>query len=244
MKNFWMIVKQVVKKSDIILLVLDARFPEMSNHPELESKAGTKPIIYVLNKCDLVSKEEVEKSKKLFRHCVFISSRDHLGTTMLKKKIMEVAKGEKVTVGVVGYPNTGKSSMINALRGRKGASTSAMSGHTKGKQLLKVSEKIYILDTPGVLPYMEDDEIKLALIGAIDFSKVKEPDMVAMVLIEEKKDLICEYYDVENKGDSDEVLEAIALRHNKLKKKAELDTDAAARMIIKDWQRGKIKARP
>ena len=239
-----MIVKKVVKKSDIVLLVLDARFPEMSNHPELESKAGGKPIIYVLNKCDLVSKEEVEKSKKLFRHCVFISSKDHLGTTMLKKKIMEVARGEKVTVGVVGYPNTGKSSMINALRGRRGASTSAMSGHTKGKQLLKVSEKIYILDTPGVLPYMENDEIKLALIGAIDFSKVKEPDLVAQTLIEEKTGLVCEHYGVENEGECDDILEAIALRYKKLKKKAEPDLDVTARMIIMDWQRGKIRARP
>jgi ribosome biogenesis GTPase A len=240
MPRFWTVVKRVVKESDIILLVLDARFPELSMHPELEAKAKDTPIIYVLNKCDLVDKRRMDTIKRSLHNCVFVSAKDHLGTTMLKKKIIEIAQGRKVTVGVVGYPNTGKSSLINCLRGKRGAKTSPQSGYTKGKQILKVSEKIFLIDTPGVLPYLEDDFLKLAIIGAVDYTKIKEPDMVFEKLIEGFGDIICKHYGVKQKEDYEEILEDIATKYGRLKKGAIPDIMAAAKMVLMDWQRGKI----
>jgi ribosome biogenesis GTPase A len=246
MARFWTVVKRVIKESDIILLVLDARFPELSRNEELEVKANEKkiPIIFVLNKCDLVDKRRMDKVRRSLKNCVFVSARDHLGTTLLKKKILEVSQGKRVTVGVVGYPNTGKSSLINTLRGKKGAKTSAQSGFTKGKQILKVSEKIFLIDTPGVLPYLEDDASKLAIIGAIDHTKIKDPDIVFAKLVQDFGDLICSYYKVELKEDYEDILEAMAIKFGKLKKGGIPDVTAVAKMVIMDWQRGKIKVHP
>jgi len=240
MKSFWTIVNKVLKRVDIVVLVLDARFPDLSLHNELQDKAGEKPIIYVLNKCDLTDTSKLLKWKRKFKHCVFVSAIKHYGITMLKHKILEVAQGKNVTMGVFGYPNTGKSSIINALKGRKSAGTSSTSGYTKGKQLIRISNNVMLLDTPGVFPYREDDKTKLALINAVDFNKVKDPDLVAMELIEQKRKQVCKYYDLNEAGDPEAILEAIAKKFNKLKKGGVLDTVAAARIVLKDWQQGKI----
>ncbi|MSR86259.1 GTPase RsgA [Candidatus Woesearchaeota archaeon] len=243
MKNFWDIVNHVVKEADIILLVLDARFPQQTDNPELLEKAGEKDIIYVLNKSDLVTRETLLKWKKKFPNCIYISAKEHQGTTVLLHKILEIAQGQKVSVGVVGYPNTGKSSVINALKGRKSASTSPHSGHTKAKQLVKITENVYLMDTPGVLPYMEKDTVKLAMIGATDFTKTKDPDLAAMELIKNKKQMICKYYDVKE-GSPEKVLKNIAIRLKKLVKGGEPNINETARLILRDWQKGKINQLP
>jgi len=137
--TFWNIVNAVIAKSDILLVVLDARVVEETRNCEIEKKiiAAGKEIIHVLNKSDLVSKEKLEAEKKKFKHCVFMSAKLHEGTNLLRQKIMRVAKGEKVTCGVLGYPNTGKSSVINALCGSGGAKVAPIPGYTKAIQLLK-----------------------------------------------------------------------------------------------------------
>ena len=240
MKNFWDIVNHVVKEADIILLVLDARFPEQTDNEELLDKAGEKDIIYVLNKADLVNRETLLKWKKKYPNCIYISAKQHQGTTVLLHKILQIAEGQKVSVGVVGYPNTGKSSVINALKGRKSASTSPHSGHTKAKQLIKITDNVYLIDTPGVLPYMEKDKIKLAMIGATDFTKTKDPDLAAMELIKNKKSMICKYYGVKESGSAEKIIKNIAIRLKKLVKGGEPNVNETARLILRDWQKGKI----
>jgi hypothetical protein len=158
MVNFWVSVNKVIEKADILLLVLDARFVEESRNSEIEKKVGKKPLIYVITKCDLVDKKIVEKYKNKLKQCIFVSSTEYHGIKMLKEKLLIEAKRdfkdkERVYVGVLGYPNVGKSSLINAINGRSAASTSITSGHTKGAQMIR-SGKIMFLDTPGVIPYM------------------------------------------------------------------------------------------
>jgi ribosome biogenesis GTPase A len=235
--KFWKVVNGVIEKSDIILEILDARFVELSRNREIEDKCEGKKFIFVLNKCDLVSKKEMEKWKRKLKNCVFVSATQRYGTTLLKKKIIEFADGKNVTIGVLGYPNTGKSSVINAICGKKKARTSASSGFTKGKQLLRMAKGVFLLDTPGVYPYKEKGS-KLALIGAEDFTRVKDPDLVVLELLEEQGKRIKEFYGV--KGEGEEVIENIAKKLHKLKKGGELDITAASKVILKDWQRGKI----
>ena len=242
MASFWKHVNTVLQQTDLIIEVLDSRMIEGSRNREIEDKirrAG-KQILYVINKCDMVDQKTLTPWKKMLNPCVFISSRYHLGTTMLKKKILELSKGEEVTVGVVGYPNVGKSSLINALAGRAKARTSPESGFTKGLQKIKVDNKIFLLDTPGVFPNREKDMQKHAMIGAVDYGRIKDPETAALGLIEQEKEAVLRYYQVEG-DDPEEILEKIAVKLKKMIKGGEPDLESTARLVLKYWQMGKIR---
>jgi len=242
MPSFWRHVNKVIHNADIIIEVLDSRLIEQTRNPEIEQKIQKfgKKILYVINKCDLVDIREIEQVQKKLQPSVFISSTEKLGTTILKKKIMELSRGEKVTVGVVGYPNVGKSSLINALSGRSAARTSSSSGFTHGIQKVRVGDKITLLDTPGVFPEREKNEEKHAYIGAVDSAKLKEPELDALKLIEEHPQEVCLYYGVEGE-DPEGILELIGIKSNKLLPGGVVDVDRVSRMILRDWQLGKIK---
>lgn len=240
--SFWDIVKRVIGKADIVLLVLDARFINKTRHPELEQKVlqYDKKLLYVINKADLVSREELARIS--LRPMIYVSATSRLGTTRLMKKILEISHGEKCTVAVVGYPNVGKSSVINALKGKSAAKASSISGYTRGVQKVRVHSKIMLLDSPGVLPYKEDHDTKHATIATVDANKVKDPDLVVCELLEEYEG-IEQHYGVEpwdGNEDSELVLERIAQRLGKKKKGGELDLETTSRMILRDWQTGKI----
>src|SRR3989338_10884804 len=203
MTTFWKHVNEVLREADIIIEVLDARFIEETRNREIEYKvnAGGKKILYVMNKCDLVNIEELKEKAKELQPSVFISSREKLGTTILKKKILELSHGERAIVGVLGYPNVGKSSLINALSGRGAARTSAESGFTKGLQKIRVGPKIMLIDSPGVFASERFGEEKdaahrYAKLGAVDYAKVKDPEVVVLHLINEEKERICKFYAV------------------------------------------------
>ncbi|MBT5021638.1 GTPase [Candidatus Woesearchaeota archaeon] len=242
MPNFWNVVNKVIRDADILLEVLDARHVDESRNIEVEQKVqqAGKKLIYVINKCDLINKSRSEQAKKGLNPCVFISAKDHLGTTKLREMIMRVAKGKQVKVGVLGFPNTGKSSLINALKGSGAAKTSSQSGFTKGEQRVRASKRLILIDTPGVIPYRENADKKHVKISAIDFSRIKEPDIAAMNLIDELDGVIEAHYGVEG-VDSEEIVEKIALKYRKLGKGGLPDLDVAGRMILRDWQIGKIK---
>ncbi|VVB88397.1 GTPase Der [uncultured archaeon] len=250
MASYQNIVKDVIKNADILLEIVDARFPDETRNSEveLEISRARKPFIIVINKCDLVSKETLEKTKirmSKIAPAIFISSKDKLGTTMLRHKILETAgiKGRDILVGSVGYPNTGKSSVINAVSGRHSAGTSSISGHTKGKQLVKAGSRIRFIDTPGVIPFDEDDETILGLLAVKDATHLKDLTGVAMKIIEkfceQNKSALESFYNVKIEGqDSYEVLELIGIQSNYLQKKGEVDESRTAVRIINDWQKG------
>lgn len=241
MPSFWRHVNQVLREADIIIEVLDARMIDETRNYEIEEKVNRsgKKLLYVLTKCDLVQKEKIEPVKKVLFPSLFVSSKDHLGTTLLKKKILEMSRGKMVTVGVVGYPNVGKSSLINALAGRKAAKTSSESNYTKGIQKIRVNRKIVLLDSPGVFPNKEKDVSKHGKTGAIDHSKIKDPETAALSLIDDEKDLIKKYYKLEA-DDPETILEEIAVKFRKLGKGGRPNLEVAARYLLKDWQSGKI----
>ncbi|SNQ59499.1 putative GTPase [Candidatus Methanoperedens nitroreducens] len=245
-----MMLKEVIKKADILLEVVDARFPDETRNSEVERDIARskKPFIIVLNKCDLVSKETIEKTRSRLSQIaptVFVSIKDRFGTTMLRHKILETAgiKGRDILVGSLGYPNTGKSSVINGVAGKHKASTSPISGHTKGLQLVNAGSRIMFIDTPGVIPFGENDEYIQGILAVKDATHLQDPIGVAMKIIEkmcaENKPALESFYHVTIEAqDSYDTLILIGRQSNFLRKKGEVDETRAAIKIINDWQKG------
>lgn len=249
MNKYQSIVDDVVRMSDVILLVLDSRNVEETRNFEVEEqiKRYNKPLIYVITKSDMLNNRyDAEKYKRTLIPCVFISSREYHGISLLKERIIIESKKykiekEPINVGVIGYPNVGKSSLINAMTNRSAASTSSMSGHTKSLQKIRASSTIVFIDTPGVIPYGVNDKAELSMIGSIDYTKDKNPELTVMELMEKYPGKIENFYAVAICDDYEETLESIARKTNYLKKGNEPNTDKAARAILRDWQSGKIK---
>lgn len=233
------LVDQVMRNSDIVLIVIDARMVSQSINKFIDDKIKKygKRYLYVINKIDLISKHEQDKIK--LKNSIEISARNHISTLRLLKKIRELAKGRPVTVGVVGFPNTGKSTLINALKGRKSARTSSISGYTKALQKIKITNDIMMIDTPGVLHYTKSTD--LLSIGVLNVESLKDPELSAVKLIESLDGKIEAYFGVERKKDSFEVLDDIAIKKNIIKKGGVPDTKRMAIEIIRLCQKGKIR---
>jgi ribosome biogenesis GTPase A len=252
------IADKIVENSDIILEVLDARFPEETRNIELEEeiiKKGKK-IIYVFNKSDLVDKRKLRKFNYL-NPSIAISCTNYQNIKELRNLIKRIAKTikkpvdkdklGKVSVGVIGYPNTGKSSLINILIGKSSAGVGSDAGFTKSIQKLKLSEEITLLDSPGVIPkreYSSADSEKIAMhtkLGGRSYSQVKNAEIVVSELMKEHSKQIEEFYKIKANGDSEILIEELGKRKGFFKKKGLIDEDKSSRLILKDWQQGKIK---
>lgn len=247
MASYWGKVNSVIEKADILLLVLDSRMIDQTRNMEIEDKVKSrdKPLIYVLTKCDIADRDQLERQRRKLSPSVFVSSLEHYGTTMLRERILIEAKRsypekKELMVGVLGYPNVGKSSLINALKGRKSAPASSRSGFTKGVQKVRADGRIVLLDTPGVIPYKEKDSAKHSMIGARDPFQIKEPDLAVFELMQAHPGMVEGFYSVDE-GEPDDVLEAIAKKKNMLKKGGEPDVERMSRRILADWQSGKMK---
>lgn len=243
----WSLAYKVIDSSDIIIEVLDARFIKLSRNEKIESdiKIKKKKLLYVINKSDLLDDEFVNNYQHEIKPSFYISSIKKTGITFLKRKIIgyaaEFRYKKEIIVGVIGYPNTGKSSVINSLSGRKAAGVSSVSGFTQAIKKIRMAKNIYLLDTPGVIPYSSKDSITPALFGAVDIAKIENKDAVVNYIFQNYPGLIEELFGISESGDFDTKIEEIAKKMNFLRKSAKPDTKRALDYIITLWQTGKIK---
>lgn len=243
------LLKEVIQNSDIILEVLDARFPKETHNSEIENFIfkKNKQIIYVLHKSDLISKK-TNPDLPLF---VYTSAKKRQGIKTLRNLIKRISgkvknpvKKDKISVGVIGYPNTGKSSLINILIGKSSAGTGHEAGFTKGIQKLKLTNKIILLDSPGVIPekeYLSSENSKFAKVSARSYTQVKDPEIAVANLMIEYPNVFEKFYNISVVGNSEELIEKLGKRKRFLKKGGIVDEDRTARAILKDWQQGKIQ---
>lgn len=242
-KNFWKIVNDVIKKSDIVIIIADARVPESVNTEVLKKiEYLQKKYMIIFNKEDLLDADQKQKlieTKKKYEYSLSVSAKNHSKTMSLLRRINALAQGKEAVVGVVGYPNTGKSSIINAIKGRHSASVSSQAGHTKGVQKLRATGKIVLLDTPGVIPYDNKDAAIHGLFAARSPNQLKDPEGAAMKVLEYLEGKAEEFYGVPIQEDYEDTLEMVAEQLN-LKKKGDIpDSRRAAVQILLDWQKGK-----
>lgn len=249
-------ISSIISNADIILEVLDSRFIAKMRNPEMEKRviAMGKAIVYIFSKSDLV---DVKKTRAItessgMKPSIFFSTKDRKSGARLKDMIKTLAsriEREKpdVNVGIIGYPNSGKSSMINLLAGRVVSRTSPEAGYTKGLQKIRLAEGLYLIDTPGIIPDFEktsgnpDARIKQAYLGSITWDRTKNPEMVIAKIDEEFPGLIEKHYEISANGDTEEIIEKLGRRLNYLKKGNKVDEQRTAKKIIKDWQEGKIR---
>ncbi len=239
-RKYWAKVKDVLEDVNVVVEVLDARFPFETRNRQFEKlvERKGKTLIRVLSKSDLVPKNFLnENARKL--DAIPVSVRKRMGKVQLIKRIKRSVPGE-VRVLIVGYPNVGKSSLINYLKGHKSAKVSPKPGYTRGVQWIRVGNVMFY-DTPGVLP--PQTYKRMILLGAVDPSYFSDPVPAAAVVIkkiaEVNKDLLKNYGDFE--GDIDEFLESVAEHFNYKMKGGVFDINRAARKILDDWIKGKIK---
>ncbi len=155
--------------------------------------------------------------------------------------------GNEVHVGVIGYPNVGKSSIINMLTGKGSARTSPKAGFTRGIQKVKLADGIMLLDTPGV---MSDEDAaasqqahlkKHAMIGVRTYDSTKNPEFVVAEIMSDNPGLFEYYYNIEADGDAEVLLEELGKKRKFLIKGGNIDMDRTARLVLRDWQSGKIR---
>ena len=148
---------------------------------------------------------------------------------------------KQISVGFIGYPNVGKSSIINTLKKKQVCKVAPIPGETKVWQYITLLRNIYLIDCPGIVPPTNDSDAEIVIKGVVRAERLADPEMVIPeVLSRVKKEYLQKTYNIEDWEDWEDFLEKVAQKFGKLLKGGEGDTKQAAVMLINDLQRGKI----
>ncbi|MBD8975685.1 ribosome biogenesis GTPase YlqF [Veillonella magna] len=257
-------IKDYVKKVDVVIELLDARIPRSSANPVITEVVGQKPHIIVLNKVDLADAKATKAWTEFFTSqgitVLAIDSKTGKGKKQLVKAVERlskpiidkwIAKGirsRSVRTIILGIPNVGKSTLINSLAGAAATRTADKPGHTRGQQWVKIGKNLELLDTPGVLwPKLEDQRAaaRLAMTGAIS-DDVYDLEAVMKQLLtqltEQARDVLMARYKLkeEHLVSTDTLLDAIGRKRGCLVSGGVVDLDKARRIILNDYRSAKL----
>ena len=251
-----------IKLIDLVIELVDARIPVSSRNPDIDELGKNKSRLILLNKADLAEDKWNDAWAEYFREKGFfvvkVNSKKGGGLKSIQGVIQEACKekmerdrkrgilNRPVRAMVVGIPNVGKSTFINALAGKACAKTGNKPGVTKGKQWIRLNKQVELLDTPGILwPKFEDQEVglRLAFIGSIKDEILNTEELAAELikfLNANYPGVLEEKYGVEPSDDAYVLLAGIARSRNCLLKGSELDTEKAALLLLDDFRNGKL----
>lgn len=251
-----------IKLIDLVIEVVDARIPMSSRNPDIDNLAKNKARLILLNKSDLSDERLNQQWIDYFAQkgvlCLKLNSRSGAGIKQMNSAI-ERACHEKierdkkkgimnrpVRAMVVGIPNVGKSTFINAFAGKACAKTGNKPGVTKGKQWIRINKNVELLDTPGILwPKFEDQSVgaKLAMIGSMNDQILNLEELSLELLGYLHKcyeGILAQRYELEESEDRLAMLSAVAKNRNCLKKGNELDYAKASNILLEEFRNGKI----
>ena len=251
-----------IKLIDLIIELVDARIPLSSRNPDIDELGKGKARLILLNKADLaedrINDEWIAYFKDKGYSAVKVNSKKGGGIKSIQSVIQEACRekterdrkrgilNRPVRAMVVGIPNVGKSTFINALAGKACAKTGNKPGVTKGKQWIRLNKSVELLDTPGILwPKFEDQEVglKLAFIGSIK-DEILQTEELAAELVKfmgnSYPGVLEEKYAIPELGDAYECLTEIAKSRHCLVRGSELDTEKAAAILLDDFRGGRL----
>ncbi|RVE62921.1 hypothetical protein OJAV_G00162560 [Oryzias javanicus] len=231
-KRIWGELYKVIDSSDVIIQVLDARDPMGTRSKSIETylkkEKPWKHLIFVLNKCDLiptwVTKRWVAVLSQEYPTLAFHASlTNSFGKGSLIQLLRQFGKlhtdKKQISVGFIGYPNVGKSSVINTLRSKKVCNVAPIAGETKVWQYITLMRRIFLIDCPGVVYPSEDSESDIVLKGVVQVEKIRNPeDHIGAVLERAKPEYVQKTYRIPSWNSAEDFLEKLAFRTGKLLK--------------------------
>ncbi|KAG6578626.1 Nuclear/nucleolar GTPase 2, partial [Cucurbita argyrosperma subsp. sororia] len=253
-KRIWGELYKVIDSSDVVVQVLDARDPQGTRcyHLErhLKEHCKHKHVVLLLNKCDLIpawaTKGWLRVLSKEYPTLAFHASiNKSFGKGSLLSVLRQFArlKSDKqaISVGFVGYPNVGKSSVINTLRTKNVCKVAPIPGETKVWQYITLTKRIFLIDCPGVVYQNSDTETDVVLKGVVRVTNLEDPsEHIGEVLKRVKKEHLERAYKIKNWVDDNDFLVQLCKLSGKLLRGGEPDLTTVAKMVLHDWQRGKL----
>ena len=248
---------------DAIIEVIDSRCPNSSRNPEIDILAKDKARIMLFNKADLAdpvrTKSFMESFQKQGFYTMEMDARSRSSVKGVSKLVMESCaellerkkqKGilsQSIKAMVLGIPNVGKSTFINAYVGKATAKTGNKPGVTRGNQWIRFQQSIELLDTPGILwPKFEDPAIgeKIAFLGSVNEMIVDKTELAVTLLAfletNGKLEGAKERYQLKGTETAAEMLTEIARLRGCLMAGGEPDTEKAAGIVINEFRSGAL----
>ncbi|KAJ8501639.1 hypothetical protein ONZ45_g12071 [Pleurotus djamor] len=179
-----------------------------------------------------------------------LDARDPMGTIFYANSLSSTRTKKQISVGLVGYPNVGKSSVINTIKSSKVCRVAPVPGETKVWQYITLTRRIYLIDCPGIVPTSaKDDDTSTVLKGVVRVEALPTPSEHIPALLKRVKPVyLSRTYgiDLPNKSDPSEswdpevFLDRLARMKGRLLKHGEPDVDSVAKIVLSDWVRGRI----
>ena len=256
-------IQEILPIIDAVAEIVDARVPISSRNPDLLDIIKDKPLMILLNKCDMADPKETAKWIDYYRSigvsAVPIDCKTGKGIGNFKEMVkvaladkLEVFKskgmvGKPLRVMVVGIPNVGKSTFINSIAGKGRVKVENRPGVTRGNQWVTIDKQLELLDTPGVLwPKFEDQTVgeRLAFTGAVK-DAVLDIELLAVRLIENLKEnypeLLIQRYKIEDlDAEPYDILCEIGKKRGMMIRGGETDTERASNMLLEEYRNCKI----
>ena len=253
-RRVWNELYKVIDSSDVVVQVLDARDPMGTRCYQVEKymkkEKPHKHLMFVLNKVDLIPVWVTQRwvailSSEYPTMAFHASITNPFGKGAMITLLRQFAKlhsdKKQISVGFIGYPNVGKSSIINTLKAKKVCKVAPLAGETKVWQYISLMRRIYLVDCPGVVYPSAATPTECVLKGVVRIENVKNPeDYISAMLERVKTDYIKMTYSLISWTGAEDFLEQIARKSGRLLKGGEPDFSTVAKMVLNDFQRGKI----